>query len=104
MGKLEIVGGPYVVAQLTSRISSAANIEYHARIILQKHLQRELIRIGTETIKTAYEDSTDVFELLDHTTQNIFEILDNNVRKQHDKMSTLIQYSILNFIIKNFII
>ena len=42
----------------------------------QKYLQRELIRIGTETIKTAYEDSTDVFELLDNTTKNIFEILD----------------------------
>ena len=93
-GELEFVGGSYYVSALTNRIASSANIEFHARVVAQKFLQRELIRIGTETIKTAYEDSTDVFELLDHTTQNIFEILDNNVRKQHDKISTLIAKAI----------
>lgn len=93
-GELEFVGGSYYVSSLTNRIASSANIEFHARIVAQKYLQRELIRIGTETIKTAYEDSTDVFELLDHTTKNIFEILDSNVRKQHDKMSTLIARAI----------
>lgn len=93
-GELEFVGGSYYVSSLTNRIASSANIEFHARIVAQKFLQRELIRIGTETIKTAYEDSTDVFELLDNTTKNIFEILDSNVRKQHDKMSTLIAKAI----------
>lgn len=93
-GELEMVGGAFYVSSLTNRIASSANIEYHARIVAQKYLQRELIRIGTETIKTAYEDSTDVFELLDNTTKNIFEILDSNVRKQHEKMSTLIAKAI----------
>jgi replicative DNA helicase len=93
-GELEIVGGAYYVTALTNRIASSANIEFHARIVAQKYLQRELIRISTETIKVAYEDSTDVFELLDETTKNIFEILDSNVRKQHDKMSTLIAKAI----------
>ncbi|MBK9283830.1 MAG: replicative DNA helicase [Sphingobacteriaceae bacterium] len=93
-GELEIVGGSYYVSSLTNRIASSANIEFHARIVAQKYLQRELIRISTETIKTAYEDGTDVFELLDETTRHIFEILDSNVRKQHDKMSTLISRAI----------
>ena len=93
-GELEIVGGSYYVSALTNRIASSANIEFHARIVAQKYLQRELIRLSTETIKVAYEDSTDVFELLDETTKNIFEILDSNVRKQHDKMSTLIAKAI----------
>jgi replicative DNA helicase len=93
-GELEFVGGAYYVSSLTNRIASSANIEFHARIVAQKFLQRELIRISTETIKAAYEDSTDVFELLDETTKNIFEILDSNVRKQHDKMSTLITKAI----------
>lgn len=92
--ELEMVGGAYYVSALTNRIASSANIEFHARIVAQKYLQRELIRISTDTIKTAYEDSTDVFELLDETTKNIFEILDSNVRKQHDKMSTLIAKAI----------
>ena len=72
--ELELVGGAYYVSALTNRIASSANIEFHARIVAQKYLQRELIRISTDTIKTAYEDSTDVFELLDETTKNIFEV------------------------------
>jgi replicative DNA helicase len=92
--ELEVVGGAYYVSSLTNRIASSANIEFHARIVAQKFIQRELIRLSTETIRTAYEDSTDVFELLDETTKNIFEILDSNVRKQHDKMSTLISKAI----------
>jgi len=93
-GELEVVGGAFYVSSLTNRIASSANIEYHARIVAQKYLQRELIRISTETIKTAYEDSTDVFELLDATTQHIFEILDSNVRKQHAGMTSLIAQAI----------
>ncbi len=89
-GELERVGGAFYISSLTNRVASSANIEFHARIVAQKHLQRELIRIGTNTIRSAYEDSTDVFELLDETTKHIFEIVDSNVRKQHDKMSTLI--------------
>src|SRR5258705_11911467 len=54
-GELEIAGGGYYITQLTNRVASAANIEYHARIILQKYIQRELIRISTETISNAYE-------------------------------------------------
>lgn len=66
-GDLELVGGPYYISQLTNRVAGAANIEFHARIILQKFIQRELIRISHETIKTAYDEGCDVlkeFELL----------------------------------------
>jgi replicative DNA helicase len=93
-GELEVVGGSFYVSSLTNRIASSANIEYHARIVAQKYLQRELIRISTETIKSAYEDGTDVFELLDATTQHIFEVLDSNVRKQHVGMTSLIAKAI----------
>ncbi len=64
-GELEMVGGPYYITMLTSRIASASNVEYHARIILQKHIQRELIKISSGIIKDAFEDTTDVFDLLD---------------------------------------
>lgn len=88
--ELEFVGGAYYVHKLTDRIASSANIEYHARIVSQKHLQRELIRISTETIKEAYEDSTDVFELLDSTTQNIYTVVQGNTRKSHKKINTIL--------------
>lgn len=93
-GELELIGGSFYISSLTNRIASSANIEFHARIVAQKFLQRELIRISTDTIKAAYEDSTDVFELLDQTTQNIFQVLDSNVRKQGDKMVNLISKAI----------
>lgn len=89
-GELEIAGGAYYVSTLTNRIASSANIEFHARVVAQKYLQRELIRISSNTIRTAYEDSTDVFELLDETTANIFNIVEGNTKKQYKKISTLI--------------
>ncbi len=93
-GELEIVGGPFYITSLTNRVASAANVEFHARIISEKFIQRELIRVSTETIGKAYESDADVFDLLDTTTKNIFEIVDSNVRKQYDKMSTLISEAI----------
>jgi replicative DNA helicase len=42
--QLDVVGGPAFIAQLTRRVASAAHIEFHARIIAQKYIQRELIR------------------------------------------------------------
>lgn len=59
-GELEQVGGAYYVTRLTNAVVSTANIEAHARIILQKFLQRELIRMSGEIISEAYEESTDV--------------------------------------------
>jgi len=62
--ELEEVGGPIFVTQLTSRIASAAHIEHHARIIQQLFMQRELIKIGTETISDAYEDGAEIEDLI----------------------------------------
>src|ERR1700742_961886 len=58
-GDLEMIGGAYYITQLTNRVASAAKIEFHSRIIIQKFIQRELIRISTEVINNAYEDTTD---------------------------------------------
>ncbi len=88
-GKLEIVGGAYYVAELTSKVSSAANIEYHARIIIEMAIKRNLIQIASQVHQDAYEDTTDVFELLDKTEQSIFKISDANLRKNYDSMKSL---------------
>jgi replicative DNA helicase len=89
-GELEIVGGAYYISQLTNRVASAANAEFHARIIAQKYIQRELIRISTETIRDAYEDTSDVFDLLDNAEKNLYTIVESNIRKNYDKMHSLI--------------
>lgn len=90
MGKLEEVGGAYYVTELTSRIASAANVEHHARIVAQKFIQRELIRVSSDIIKSSYEDTTDVFELLDRAEQNLFTVADLNLRRNYEAMSTLL--------------
>ncbi len=88
--ELEVVGGPYFVTKLTNAVVSAANIEAHARIILQKFIQRELIRISGEIIGDAYEDSTDVFDLLDDAESKLFEITNNHLRKNFDSIDTVL--------------
>jgi len=94
MGALEDAGGAYYVSSLTNKIASGANAEYHARIISQKYIQRELIRISSETIRDSYEDTTDVFELLDKCEQDLFQITENNINKSYDSMNNLIQQAI----------
>jgi replicative DNA helicase len=88
--ELDIVGGPYNVTRLTNAVVSAANIETHARIILQKFIQRELIRISGEIIGDAYEDSTDVFDLLDDAESKLFEITNNHLRKNFDSIDAVL--------------
>jgi len=78
------------VTKLTNTVVSAANIGAHARIILQKFIQRELIRISGEIISDAYEDSTDVFDLLDDAESKLFEITNNHLRKEYNSIDTIL--------------
>ncbi|MCF0212283.1 MAG: replicative DNA helicase [Bacteroidales bacterium] len=85
-GQLEEVGGAYYVTSLSNHVTSAAHIEYHARILSEKFIQRELIRISTETISDAYDETTDVIDLLDKTEQKMLEISDQNFRSDYHAM------------------
>ena len=87
---LELVGGPYYVSKLTNAVVSSANIEAHSRIVLQKFIQRELIRISGEIIADAYEDSTDVFDLLDDAESKLFEITNNHLRSAFEDINTVL--------------
>jgi len=93
-GELDIAGGPYFITMLTNRIASAANIEFHSRIILQKFIQRELIRVSSEIIKDAYEDTTDVFDLLDKAETGLFSISESSIGKSYMDMQSIIKEAI----------
>lgn len=84
--ELENVGGPLGVTKLTNAVVSSANIEAHARIILQKYMQREFIRIGGELVAQAYEDSTDVFELSDFAENELFKVTSSHFRRDFQKL------------------
>lgn len=93
-GELDNVGGPYYVTKLTNAVVSTANIEAHSRIILQKFVQRELIRISGEIIGDAYEDSTDVFDLMDDAEDKIFQITNNFLKTDYKEMSSALAQTI----------
>ncbi len=96
MGALEMVGGAYYITQLTDRVVSAANIEFHARIISQKYIQRELIKVSTEIINNSYDETTDIFDLLDHAEKSLFDIAQNNLRRDSRKMDDIMREAITN--------
>lgn len=90
-GKLEFAGGAYYITQLTSKVNSAANIETHARIITQQAIKRELIRIASEVHRDAYEDTIDVFDLLDRTEQSLFDVSETNIRRNYADMRSIMK-------------
>ncbi|MEG1498130.1 MAG: replicative DNA helicase [Bacteroidales bacterium] len=93
-GVLDVVGGAYYVSSLTNRVASAAHVEAHAKIIQQKYIQRELIRIGTEITKNAFEETTDVLELLDDAESRLLTIGENNFRSDYADMHVLVREAI----------
>ncbi|HEY0067816.1 MAG TPA: replicative DNA helicase, partial [Flavisolibacter sp.] len=86
----DVIGGPYFVTKLTNAVVSSANIEAHSRIILQKFIQRELIRISGEIIGDAYEDSTDVFDLLDQAESKIYEVTSTHLRNNYETIDSVL--------------
>lgn len=70
-GELDTIGGPFVITELTSRVASAANIEYHCRIILEKYARRKIMETAIESYKAAVDDTQDIFNILSFTDTSI---------------------------------
>ncbi len=87
---LDLVGGDFVLIQLTQKVSSSAHIEFHARIIIQKYIQRSLIKISNEIIEDSYNESTDVFDLLDTAESKLYEITQGNIKKSSESAQDLV--------------
>lgn len=96
-GKLDLIdgNGAFRVAEITSKVSSAANIEYHAKIIVEFAIKRNIIEIASQMHHDAYEDTQDVFVLLDSLERGVFEISDKNLRKKHASINTLINEAVI---------
>jgi replicative DNA helicase len=93
-GQLELVGGAYYITMLTNRVASAANIEAHARIIAEKFLQRELIRIAGEIQNEAFEDSSDAFKLLDSAEKKLFELSQGNIKRSYLNINAVVKQTL----------
>jgi len=80
--QLDEIGGPGYITQLTRRVASAAHIEFHARIIAQKFIQRELIRVSSEIQTRSYDDTIDVDDLIDFSESELFKVSEGNIKKE----------------------
>ena len=89
-GKLEEVGGPYYITTLSAQVASSAHIEYHARIIAQKHLARSLITFTSELQTKAFDQSNDVDELMQEAEGKLFEISRLNMKKDYTQINPVI--------------
>ncbi|MCM4169528.1 Replicative DNA helicase [Arenibacter antarcticus] len=89
-GRLESAGGDFYLIKLTQKVASSAHIEFHARIILQKFIQRSLIKISNEIIEEAYEDSTDVFDLLDAAESKLYDVTQGNLKRSAETAQNLV--------------
>ncbi len=99
-GDLLLAGGPGYITDLTAKVNSAANIEAHARIISEASIKRELISVSSEILRDAFEDTTDVFQLLDRTEQALFRVSESNIRKNYVDMRSLMNQAISELEIK----
>ena len=93
-GQLEQVGGDFYLVGLTQKVASSAHIEFHARIILQKYIQRKLISISSEIIEEAYDETMDVFDLLDTAETKLFEVTQGNLKKGSEDAQGLVSQAI----------
>lgn len=93
-GELEAAGGAAYISSLTNRVASTAHVEYHARIIAEKYIKRELIRMSSEIIREAYDDTKDVFDVLGTAEGELFKIAENNMGKSVDTMQNVVRQAI----------
>ena len=92
--ELEVIGGPYFLAQLTNKVASAAHVEFHARIITQKYIQREMIRISSDIQEKAFDNSMDVDDLIDFAESQLFEVAMGNIKKETQKIDSVIDQAL----------
>lgn len=90
-GTLEDIGGTYNIALLTAKIASSAHIVYHAQILVQKHMARELIGICSDMQSKAYEESADIEDLLQDAEGRIFDLSQNRLKKGVTQIDPVIE-------------
>lgn len=90
-GDLDEVGGPFYITQLSGKVASSAHIEYHARIIAQKFLARELISFTSAIQTKAFDSTQDVDDLMQEAEGKLFEISQQNMKKDYTQINPVIQ-------------
>jgi len=92
--KAEAAGGAAYLSELSQQISSAANVDYHSRIVMEKWILRELIRTSMQIANSAYLGQDDVFDILDDAEKKVFEITEQGLKESYKTMSKAVKEAI----------
>lgn len=88
-GLLDKAGGALYLAEINTKVPTAANAEYYAHIVQEKYLKRLLIETAGGIIGRAFDDSTDALEEIDDAESKIFSIAEKRIRKSYTELSAL---------------
>lgn len=88
--ELDVVGGPYYVNLLASKVGSSAHLDYHAKIIAEKYIKREIISIANKMQTKAYDPGEDVEDVLEFAEKKIFDLAFENIKSSSRAMSQII--------------
>ena len=90
-GVLEEIGGPGYIAELSSRVATSANLEYHANIVAEKYISRQLITYTSTIGKKAFDETCDPKDVIAEAESMLFDIAQTNVKKDYVHVSPLIK-------------
>lgn len=89
-GNLEEAGGLFYITELSRKVASSAHIEFHAKIIAQKYLARQLITYTSMIQTAAFDETQDVDDLMQEAEGKLFEISHNNLKKDYTQINPVI--------------
>lgn len=94
--KLEFAGGSSYLASLTNAVASAANVEYHARVVMERYVLRQLITICGDITKQAFDEPKDVMQVLDKAETDLFNVIENNFSRESKELSAVVRKAVTN--------
>ena len=90
MGNLEEVGGPGYIMELSSKVATSANIEYHSNIVAEKYLARQMIRYVSTVGKKVFDETYDIKDVVDEAESTLFELSQKNMKKEYSVLSPIV--------------
>jgi replicative DNA helicase len=90
MGKLDEVGGPGYIAELSSRVATSANIEYHANIVAEKYLARQMVEYVSVIGKKTFDETYDMKDVMDEAEATLLDLSQKNMKKDYSVLAPVI--------------
>ena len=93
-GTLDEVGGPAYIVELSSHVASSAHIEYHAHVLAQKFLARQLISYASRVETNAFDETLDIDLVMQKAEGELFEISQKNMRQDYTQIDPVISQAV----------